>query len=165
MDLIAVLDSTTLFSLFVISNLSFLSASRLVSLLLLGMVWVVCNQSGGNCATLGNLNNNATNLHLSTAKHSVFLACRYTVPVESATKFEEELKKLHGPGALMSLTTKHMFCTLSVSRLQELGVKRFVQMPGYAVLTYPVSHVPTMGVFINILRNAIMCLSLSNLEP
>ncbi len=108
------------------------------------MVWVVCNQSEGNCATLGNLNNNAASLHLSTAKLGVFLACRYTVPAESATMFEEELEKMHGPGALMSLTTKQMFCNLPVSRLQELKVKRFVQMPGYAVLTYPVSHVPTI---------------------
>ncbi|DBA82438.1 TPA: hypothetical protein ACH3X2_000674 [Trebouxia sp. C0005] len=61
----------------------------------------------------------------------------YAVPVESAALFEADLQELHGPGALMSLTAKHMYCTLSVPRLQELGVKRFVQMPGYSVLTYP----------------------------
>ncbi len=107
------------------------------------MVWVVCNHSGCNCATLGNLNDNAASLHMSAAKHGVSLACRYVVHVESAARFEKELKRLHGSGALMSLTAKHMFCTLSVSRLQELKVKRFVQMPGCAVLTYHVNHVPT----------------------
>ncbi len=96
------------------------------------MAWVVCNQSGCNCAILGNLNNNAASLQLSAAKLGVSLACRYAVPVESAALFEEDLERLHGPGALMSLTAKHMYCTLSVSRLQELGVKTFVQMPGYA---------------------------------
>ena len=109
----------------------------------------------------GNLKNNAASLHLSSAKLGVSLACRYAVPVESAALFEEDLKKVHGPGGLMSLTAKHMYCTLSVSRLKDLGVKRFVQMPGYAVLTYPVSHVPTIVVFINVLRKANMCLKAS----
>ena len=126
------------------------------------MAWVVCNQSECNCAILGNLNINAASFHLSSAKLGVSLACRYAVPVESAALFEEDLKKVHGPGGLMSLTAKHMYYTLSVSRLKDLGVKRFVQMPGYAVLTYPVSHVPTIVVFINVLRKANMCLKASH---
>lgn len=123
------------------------------------MAWVVCNQSGCNCAVLGNLNNKAASLHHSAAKLGV--SCRYAVPVESAALFEADLQELHGPGALMSLTAKHMYCTLSVPRLQELGVKRFVQMPGYSVLTYPVSHVATVVVFINILHKVSMCLKAS----
>jgi len=83
------------------------------------------------------------------------------VPIESAARFEAYLEELHGPEALVSLMAKHMYCTMPVSRLQELGVKRFVQMPGYAVLTYPVSHATTTVVFISILRKASMCLKAS----
>ena len=45
-----------------------------------------------------------------------------------------------GSTAVVSLTAKHLYCNLPLPLLKKLGVKRFLQMPGYAVLTYPVSN-------------------------
>ena len=64
--------------------------------------------------------------------------CRYVVPPGSATQFEAAVKQQSGPHALAALTAKHLYCSLPLAVLRELGVKRFLQMPGYAVLTYPV---------------------------
>ena len=60
------------------------------------------------------------------------------VPPERSTDFEAALQEQHGPQALAALTAKHMYCSLPVAVLKDLGVKRFLQMPGYAVITYPV---------------------------
>ncbi len=61
------------------------------------------------------------------------------VPAAKAAGFEAALEQQHGPNALAALTGKHLYCSLPLPLLKELGVKRFLQMPGYAVLTYPVS--------------------------
>ncbi|KAL0032400.1 hypothetical protein WJX79_009578 [Trebouxia sp. C0005] len=61
----------------------------------------------------------------------------YVVPAASAARFEAALEQQHGPNALAALTAKHLYCSLPLPLLKELGVKRFLQMPGYAVLTYP----------------------------
>ena len=66
-------------------------------------------------------------------------ACRYVVPAASAAGFEAALEQQQGPNALAALTGKHLYCSLPLPLLRELGVKRFLQMPGFAVLTYPVS--------------------------
>ena len=65
--------------------------------------------------------------------------CRYAVPAESAAAFEAALQQQHGPEAVSQLTAKHLYCALPIQLLKKLGVRRFLQMPGYAVLTYPVS--------------------------
>ena len=64
--------------------------------------------------------------------------CRYVVPAESAARFEAALQQQQGPDSVAQLTAKHLYCSLPVQLLKQLGVKRFLQMPGYAVLTYPV---------------------------
>ena len=74
-------------------------------------------------------------LHVST----LMPACRYVVPAASAAGFEAALEQQQGPNALAALTGKHLYCSLPLPLLRELGVKRFLQIPGYAVLTYPVS--------------------------
>ncbi|DBA93628.1 TPA: demethylase [Trebouxia sp. C0006] len=61
----------------------------------------------------------------------------YVVPAASAAGFEAALEQQQGPNALAALTGKHLYCSLPLPLLKELGVKRFLQMPGYAVLTYP----------------------------
>ena len=90
-----------------------------------------------HCHPVGKLINNIVN------KAWTIYICRYAVPAEKAACFEAALRELHGDQALASLTAKHMYCPLPVSLLKELGVKRFLQMPGYAVLTYPVSAIIT----------------------
>ena len=60
------------------------------------------------------------------------------VPAESAAQFEAALQGQQGPDAVAQLTAKHLYCSLPVHLLKQLRVKRFLQMPGYAVLTYPV---------------------------
>ena len=64
------------------------------------------------------------------------------VPAASAAGFVAGLEQQQGPNALAALTGKHLYCTLPLPLLKELRVKRFLQMPGYAVLTYPVSAQP-----------------------
>ena len=61
------------------------------------------------------------------------------MPAASAAEFVAALQQLRGPTAMASLTAKHLYCNLPLPLLKKLGVKRFLQMPGYAVLTYPVS--------------------------
>ena len=60
------------------------------------------------------------------------------VPAESAAQFEAALQEQQGPDGVAQLTAKHLYCSLPVHLLKQLRVKRFLQMPGYAVLTYPV---------------------------
>lgn len=71
------------------------------------------------------------------------LDCRYVVPAASAAAFEAALQEAQGATAGASLTAKHPYCSLRVPLLRQLGVKRFLQLPGYAVLTYPVSTPPS----------------------
>ena len=77
-----------------------------------------------------------------TALTSLSLLCRYAVPAESAAAFEAALQQQQGPDAAAQLTAKHLYCSLPVQLLKQLGVRRFLQMPGYAFLTYPVSFRP-----------------------
>ena len=69
-------------------------------------------------------------------------ACRYVVPAGSAARFEAALEQQKGPHALAALTAKHLYCSLPPPVLRKLGVKRFLQMPGSAVLTFPVPASP-----------------------
>ena len=72
-------------------------------------------------------------------QHDLSMWCRYVVPAESAARFEAALQQQQqGPDSVAQLTAKHLYCSLPVQLLKQLGVKRFLQMPGYAVLTYPV---------------------------
>ena len=64
--------------------------------------------------------------------------CRYVVPAESAARFEAAVQEQQGPLGVAQLTGKHLYCSQPVHLLKQLGVKRFLQLPGYAVLTYPV---------------------------
>lgn len=68
--------------------------------------------------------------------------CRYVVPAASATQFEAALQEQQGRECVAQLTAKHLYCSLPVQLLKQLGVRRFLQMPGYAVLTYPVRSQP-----------------------
>lgn len=86
-----------------------------------------------HCNPIGKLINNIVD------KVWAIYICRYAVPAEKAACFEAALRQLHGDQALASLTAKHMYRPLPMSLLKELGVKRLLQMPGYAVLTYPVN--------------------------
>ena len=61
------------------------------------------------------------------------------MPAESSKQFEAALEQQLGPHALALLTAKHLYCSLPLPVLKQLGVKRFLQLPGYAVLTFPVS--------------------------
>lgn len=83
---------------------------------------------------------------LSVCQFQCRSGCRYVVPAASAAGFEAALEQQQGPNALAALTGKHLYCSLPLPLLRELGVKRFLQMPGYAVLTYPVSAVLTYPV-------------------
>ena len=49
---------------------------------------------------------------------------------------EAALQEQQGPDAVAQLTAKHLYCSLPVHLLKQLRVKSFLQMPGYAVLTY-----------------------------
>lgn len=73
---------------------------------------------------------------------AVSILCRYAVPAERASAFQAALQQQHGPDAVSQLTAKHLYCALPMQLLKKLGVRRFLQMPGYAVLTYPVSFLP-----------------------
>lgn len=64
--------------------------------------------------------------------------CRYVVPAESAAQFEAAVQEGQGPLGVAQLTGKHLYCSQPLHLLKRLGVKRFLQLPGYAVLTYPV---------------------------
>ena len=72
----------------------------------------------------------------------LMVACRYVVPPASAAEFEAAVEQQQGQGtaSLASLTAKHLYCQLPLALLRQLGVKRFLQMPGCAVLTYPVTQ-------------------------
>lgn len=67
------------------------------------------------------------------------LICRYVVPPQQAEKFEAAVAARCGDHALARLTGKGIFEMFSVGDLAALGVKRFVQMPGTGVMTFPVS--------------------------
>ena len=84
------------------------------------------------------------NLVIISREHNAF--CRYVVPAARARQFETAVQQHHGTTAVASLTAKHVYCALPLPQLQQLGVRRFLQMPGCAVLTYPVSKVAIMAV-------------------
>ena len=49
------------------------------------------------------------------------------------------MQQHQGPHALAQLTGKLLYCNLPLDLLKQLGVRRILQLPGYALLTYPVS--------------------------
>ena len=69
--------------------------------------------------------------------------CRYVVPPQQAEVFEAAVAAAVaarcGDHALARLTGKAIFEMFSAADLAALGVKRFVQMPGTGVMTFPVS--------------------------
>ena len=65
--------------------------------------------------------------------------CRYVVPPQQAEVFEAAVAGRCGDHALARLTGKGIFEMFSAGDLAALGVKRFVQMPGTGVMTFPVS--------------------------
>ena len=65
--------------------------------------------------------------------------CRYVVPPQQAEVFEAAVAARCGDHALARLTGKGIFELFSAADLAALGVKRFVQMPGTGVMTFPVS--------------------------
>ena len=65
--------------------------------------------------------------------------CRYVVPPQQAEVFEAAVAARCGDHALARLTGKGIFEMFSAADLAGLGVKRFVQMPGTGVMTFPVS--------------------------
>ena len=65
--------------------------------------------------------------------------CRYVVPPQQAEVFEAAVAARCGDHALARLTGKGIFAMFSAGDLAALGVKRFVQMPGTGVMTFPVS--------------------------
>lgn len=69
----------------------------------------------------------------------MLFAYRYVVPAERQAEFEAELQRQQQTKSLAALTAKAMYCSLPVPVLKKLEVKRFLQLPGHAVVTYPVS--------------------------